>query len=45
MAIVRTGTATYNLLNIGRHLTTASTHRQFRATALSDWRLATTVAA
>ena len=37
--------ATYNLFDIGRHLTTASTHRLFRATALGDWRLATAVAA
>ena len=37
--------ATYNLFNVGRHLTTASTHRLFRATALGDWRLATAVAA
>jgi putative transposase len=29
----------------GRHLTTASAHRLFRATASSDWRLATAVAA
>lgn len=37
--------ATYNLFNIGRHLTTASTHRLFRATASGDWRLATAAAA
>jgi putative transposase len=37
--------ATSNLFNIGSHLTTASTHRLFRATALGDWRLATAVAA
>src|SRR3974390_31490 len=36
--------ATYNLFNVGRHLTTARTHRLIRATALATWRSATAVA-
>jgi len=30
--------ATYNTFNVCRHLTTARTHRLFRAEALSTWR-------
>lgn len=36
---------TYNHFNVRRHLTTASTHRLFRADALTNWRLASGVAA
>ena len=32
--------ATYNHFNVRRHLTTANTHRLFRAEALANWRLA-----
>jgi transposase-like protein len=37
--------ATYNTSNLGRHLTTARTHRRFRAKALAAWRDAAWVAA
>src|ERR1700730_3445261 len=30
--------ATYNILNVQRHLTSARTHRAFRASALQTWR-------
>ena len=32
--------ATYNLFNTSRHLTTAITHREFRADAFATWRFA-----
>ena len=30
--------ATYNIFNVQRHLTSASTHRVFRASAMQTWR-------
>jgi putative transposase len=30
--------AVYNIFNVQRHLTSARTHRAFRATAMSAWR-------
>jgi putative transposase len=30
--------ATYNIFNVQRHLTSAKTHRAFRASALQMWR-------
>jgi putative transposase len=36
--------ATYNTFNVQRHLTSASTHRVFRASAMQTWREATAVA-
>jgi len=37
--------ATYNTFNVCRHLTTARTHRLFRAEAFAAWRDAAGVAA
>ena len=37
--------ATYNTFNVCRHLTTARTHRRFRAEAIAAWRDAAGVAA
>ena len=37
--------ATYNLFNVGRHLTSATTHRLFRAAAAAEWRSASTAGA
>ena len=37
--------ATYNTFNLCRHLTTARTHRRFRAEAIAAWRDAASVAA
>jgi transposase-like protein len=34
----------YNIFNVQRHLTSAHTHRAFRATAMSAWRAAVAVA-
>ena len=39
------GAATYNTFNLCRHLTTARTHRLFRAEAFAAWRGAAGVAA
>ena len=36
--------AVYNIFNVQRHLTSAHTHRAFRATAMSAWRAAVAVA-
>jgi putative transposase len=36
--------ATYNTFNVQRHLTSASTHRVFRSSAMQTWREATAVA-
>jgi putative transposase len=36
--------ATYNTFNVQRHLTSASTHRVFRASAMQIWREATAAA-
>jgi transposase-like protein len=33
-----THAATYNTFNVQRHLTSASTHRAFRASAMKTWR-------
>jgi transposase-like protein len=32
--------AVYNTFNVQRHLTSASTHRSFRTTAMDTWRAA-----
>jgi hypothetical protein len=34
----------FNIFNVQRHLTSASTHRTFRAAAMSTWREAVTAA-
>jgi transposase-like protein len=39
-----THAAVYNIFNVQRHLTSASTHRAFRASAMNSWRAAATVA-
>jgi transposase-like protein len=39
-----THAAVYNIFNVQRHLTSASTHRAFRASAMNSWRAAVTVA-
>ncbi len=39
-----THAAVYNTFNIQRHLTTASTHRAFRASAMAEWRDAVAIA-
>ena len=36
--------AIFNIFNVQRHLTSASTHRTFRAAATSTWREAVTAA-
>ena len=36
--------ATYNTFNVQRHLTSASTHRVFRASAMRTWREVTVAA-
>ena len=36
--------ATYNAFNVQRHLTSASTHRVFRASAMQTWREVTAAA-
>ena len=36
--------ATYNTYNVQRHLTSASTHRVFRASAMQTWREVTAAA-
>lgn len=36
--------AVYNIFNVQRHLTSASTHRAFRASATNSWHAAVTVA-
>jgi transposase-like protein len=36
--------AVFNIFNVQRHLTPASTHRTFRAAAMSTWREAVTAA-
>ena len=36
--------ATYNTFNVQRHLTSASTHRAFRASAMQTWREVTAAA-
>jgi len=36
--------AVYNTFNVQRHLTTAQTHRRFRAAAMNTWRAAVTAA-
>jgi putative transposase len=36
--------AVFNTFNVQRHLTSASTHRTFRAAAMSTWREAVTAA-
>ena len=33
-----THAAVYNVFNVQRHLTSAQTHRAFRATAMNTWR-------
>ncbi|MFZ3325807.1 MAG: IS6 family transposase, partial [Methylocella sp.] len=38
-----THAATYNTFNVQRHLTSARTHRAFRASAMNMWREAVTV--
>jgi putative transposase len=37
--------ATYNIFTVARHLTSAPTHRLFRAEAFATWREAANVAA
>jgi putative transposase len=39
-----THAAVYNIFNVQRHLTSARTHRAFRAAAMSTWREALAVA-
>jgi putative transposase len=39
-----THAAVYNTFNVQRHLTSAPTHRTFRAAAINTWREAVTVA-
>jgi transposase-like protein len=39
-----THAAVYNIFNVQRYLTSASTHRAFRASAMNSWRAAVTVA-
>ena len=39
-----THAAVYNIFNVQRHLTTAQTHRGFRAAAMSTWREAVATA-
>jgi putative transposase len=39
-----THAAVYNIFNVQRHLTSARTHRAFRATAMNTWRAAVTAA-
>src|ERR1700681_3446969 len=39
-----THAAVYNIFNVQRHLTSAQTHRDFRATAMNTWRAAVAVA-
>ena len=36
--ILSTHAAAYNIFNVQRHLTSAKTHRAFRATAMQTWR-------
>jgi putative transposase len=36
--------ATYNTFNVQRHLTSAGTHRAFRASAMQTWREVTAAA-
>ena len=43
-AVVIGGIATYNTFNVQRHLTSASTHRVFRASAMQTWREVTAAA-
>jgi transposase-like protein len=38
--LLSTRAAVYNTFNIQRHLTSASTHRGFRAVAMDTWRTA-----
>jgi transposase-like protein len=38
-----THAAVYNTFNVQRHLTSASTHRGFRAAAMDTWRAAAAV--
>ena len=42
--LLSTHAAVFNTFNVQRHLTSASTHRTFRAAAMSTWRKAVTVA-
>ena len=39
-----THAAVFNTFNVQRHLTSATTHRTFRAAAMSTWRKAVTAA-
>jgi putative transposase len=39
-----THAAVYNTFNVQRHLTSAPTHRTFRAAAMNTWRKAVTAA-
>ena len=39
-----THAAAYNTFNVQRHLTSAKTHRAFRATAMQTWRDVVTAA-
>ena len=39
----QTHAATYNTFNVQRHLTSARTHRAFRASAMNTWREAVAV--
>ena len=39
-----THAAVYNTFNVQHHLTSASTHRTFRASAMSTWRTAVAIA-
>ena len=41
--ILSTHAATYNTFNVQRHLTSARTHRSFRASAMNMWREAVAV--
>ena len=41
---IATHAATYNTFNVQRHLTSARTHRAFRASAVQTWREVVTVA-
>jgi transposase-like protein len=39
-----THAAVYNIFNVQRHLTSAGTHRSFRAAAMNTWRAAVAAA-
>ncbi len=39
-----THAAVYNIFNVQRHLTSAQTHRDFRAAAMNTWRAAVALA-